>query len=143
MQNNDISVLFIKRKFYFANFLRSVFWGIYFGLEERCGRCRLVINSRMDLSNHRAEPFFPPRVFFIPDTLAEDVAYRAEDLAIKCSFSRIKQAIWRVFRARHKDSIAAPYLCGIKIEKFSLPAFAKSSPAIMANFSRMPRHENY
>lgn len=70
--------------------------------------------------------FFPPFCFFffsfffsIPDTLAEDVPRIGQkDLAIKCSFCRIKQAIWRVFRARHKDSIAAPYLHAIKIQKF-------------------------
>lgn len=66
--------------------------------------------------------------FSISDTLAEDVSRIGQkDLAIKCSFCRIKQAIWRVFRARHKDSIAAPYFHAIKIQKFSLGDIEKSS----------------
>lgn len=75
--------------------------------------------------------------FSIPDTLAQKMSPRIgqKDLAIKCSFCRIKQAIWRVFRARHKDSIAAPYFHVIKIQKFSLWRHRQVVPAIMANFT--------
>ena len=79
---------------------------------------------------------FSLSVFFIPDTLAKDVAYRAEDLAIKRSFCRIKQAIWRVFRARRIKILSRPLTYALsRSKKFPLAASTSSALAIMANYN--------